>query len=105
MAVSERIASFTIPGALLALGVLIAPIAASAQIPELEDKAAQLTAEVREQGSDMRPLYQDVEQLTPVHKHLPKPGNRHGRSRPPFKPARGVSKNPSTHAAPPGSSQ
>jgi len=105
MAVLKRIASLTIPRAVLALGVLIASITARAQIPDLQDKAAQLTAEVRERGSDMRPLYQDVEQLSPMRKYPRKPRNRHGRSRRPLKPARGVSKGPSTHAAPSRSSQ
>jgi hypothetical protein len=65
---------------LLMLGALLGPSPAFAQIPDLGDKAEQLIAEARERGEQLRPLYQDQDDVAvkPIimHRGRKPQGNR-----------------------------
>jgi hypothetical protein len=83
--------------------VLAGPPVALAQIPDLEDKVQDLTAEVRGRGADFRPLYQDTGELKPQQRS-PRPHIRRGRLRLGIKPAHATPSGP-PHPAPGGSAR
>jgi hypothetical protein len=83
---------------ILTAAMFASPHAVFAQIPDLGDKVGQLIAEVREQGSEMRPLYQEEFRTEgePAHQQ---PKSPHAPERPSMKPAH-ATPGRSSHAAP-----
>lgn len=60
------------------IALCMQPLAAAAQEPGLNEKAQELSAEVRDLGSELRPLYQDAASVEDQDQH---PRSQHTRRR------------------------